>query len=96
MDRSSGGGSNRCVFPSALERFADQPWLRTKAVGRHPEPAQQFRSTRFYQQQHNHGIPFEKFTEGQSRVNETDQPDGASLIIAEGIQPPPSYRGIPP
>ena len=91
------GAGGRAVLPRTLERFADQPWLRTAATGHHPEPAQRFRSTRFYNQQTFHGTAFEKFTEAKARVSETEQPDAAARIIAEGARAPsPHYRGIPP
>ena len=93
----TGGGGGRAVLPRTLERFADQPWLRTAATGHHPEPAQRFRSTRFYNQQTFHGTAGEKYTEGKTRVSDTEQPDAAARIIAEGARAPsPHYRGIPP
>lgn len=88
--------SGRAVLPRALETFADQPWLRTSAIGHHPEPAQRFRSTRFVMQQRGLGLPMEKYREDCTRVNETEQPDAVSRHISHTQPPVPAYRGIPP
>ena len=84
------------VLPRALETFADQPWLRTTAIGYHPEPAQRFRSTRFVTQQRGLGAPLEKYREDSTRVNETEQPDAVSRYISHAQASVPAYPGIPP
>ena len=83
------------VLPRALETFADQPWLRTQALG-YAEPAQRFRSTRFVSQQRGLGNPLEKYREDATRVIETEQPDAVSRHISHEQPPAPTYRGIPP
>ena len=88
--------SGSATLPRALEAFADQPWLRTTAVGFYPEPAQRFRSTRFVSQQRGLGAPLEKYREDSTRVNETEAPDAAARHIAHAAPSPAAYRGIPP
>jgi hypothetical protein len=86
----------KAVLPRSLDSFADQPWLRTQAIGSYPEPAQSFRSRRFISQQRGLGVPLEKFREDATRVIETEQPDAVSRYISHDPPAVAPYRGIPP
>jgi hypothetical protein len=72
----------RSILPSRLDAFADQPWLRSKAIGYRSVPAA-FRAQRSRSLARLQGAAFEKFREGATRVNPTEEGVGALPFYTE-------------
>jgi hypothetical protein len=78
-----------------LDAFADQPWLRTKAIGYRSVPAA-FRAERTRALSKLHGVPFEKYREDATRVNPTEEGVGALPFYTEASgEPRRAYSGVP-
>jgi hypothetical protein len=85
----------RPVLPSRLDAFADQPWLRTKAIGYRSVPAA-FRAQRTRSLSRLHGVAFEKYLEDSKRVNATEEGVGALPFFTEmSGEPRRALTGVP-